>query len=201
MVSKASSQLLAIAEEREPTEQEAQELTLRLVDEEGACGHIDLTPSIVTALKAKGLIRYCGHCTRKTILWCAGDDDGGYTAAEYHLEVHDYEDFFSDAHTYRCIVESGVLVPGIEEMLDEEDKLCDVCNAANAVWKRAMTSNATKVKAYQMIRPVGGLGMRGFAERLLNRPAWQEVLVLIEQGRVEEAEAKAAEIRDKRENN
>jgi hypothetical protein len=72
--------------------------------------------------------------------------------------------------------------------------------AANLLLRRAMASNATKVKAYQLIQPVG-LGMSGFVERLINRPTWQEVLILIAQGRAEEAEAKASEIRESHENN
>src|SRR5579862_2921273 len=46
--------------------------------------------------------------------------------------------------------------------------------------------NAALVMAYQLIQPQE-LGMSGFAERIINRPRWQEVVKLLRHGKDEEA--------------
>jgi hypothetical protein len=99
-VKRPSPELFAIAEQREPTEEEVQGLLPRLVDDAGEWGHYDLTWEQVAILKDKGLVYYCGYCTRNTIDGCAGDEDGGYTAAEYHaaranMDVDDTEAYIA----------------------------------------------------------------------------------------------------------
>lgn len=49
--------------------------------------------------------------------------------------------------------------------------------------------NEHRIIAYQMISP-NEIGMSGFAERLPFVPQWQEIVMLISQGEIEEARAK-----------
>jgi hypothetical protein len=124
----ASTQLITIAEDREPTEEEALELIHRLIDDDGDEG-LDLTVELAAQLSARGLIHYCGYCTRNTILDCRDCSDGGYTAAEYHLTAFNMG--FDGKHSYRCIAESGITVPGLIIYLDESEKLCPRCQKSS----------------------------------------------------------------------
>lgn len=52
------------------------------------------------------------------------------------------------------------------------------------------TYSQAKLLAYRLIEPIE-VGMSGFAEKLGNRPEWQEVVSLLEAEKDEEALAKA----------
>lgn len=53
------------------------------------------------------------------------------------------------------------------------------------------TYSQAKLMAYQLIQPIE-CGMSGFAEKLGNRPEWQEVVALLVEERDEAAHEKAA---------
>ncbi len=82
--------LLEIIEEREPTEEETSDLPAVIADDGGDWNRIPITQQQVEILKAKGLIYYCGYCT-KTAIEIDADGESEkepdeYAAREYHTK-------------------------------------------------------------------------------------------------------------------
>lgn len=178
---KASPELLAIAAEREPTEAEAREggICPRIVDEAGSGDNYDLTWEAAATLKATGWIAYCPSCTQKTIIDGEGEEDAGYTAAEFHtlIALCDAED--PDAYMAQVLqavlVALGLPVPQAEAQAqtDADPMQAVLARLAALESKNAEVERRLARQERETISPELYLGMLAVLAKKLSRMSTQ----------------------------
>lgn len=86
MQNQTVNSIQAIAEQREPTEEETQSLPAMIADDGGEWDRIPISQQQVDGLKEKKLIYYCAHCTQTAIVsgWNGDGKKNTYAAREYH---------------------------------------------------------------------------------------------------------------------